>query len=234
MSSDPAPPRPSGPLRTVWAALIGAAAGALAVAGYVSLAGSGAPTATAEPQPVLATNPHPVSAQGIADMTDKLVQRLTTQPDDADGWAMLARSYAVSGRHNEAVDPFAKALALRPDDPTLLADYADTLAMTRQRSLEGEPSRLVERALEIDANHVKALWLAGTAAFDRRDYARAIELWERLRQVSPPDSPFVPQVQAGIDEARQLAAAQVPSGIRSFAPRTTDPLPETGKAVGTK
>lgn len=235
MSSDCAPQRPSQP----WLA---AAAGigvvvAVAVAGALWLAASTAAPPPATPQQALDAGPHPVSPQGIAEITDQLAQRLKTHPDDVEGWAMLARSYAVTGRHADALEPFAKALALRPDDPTLLADYADALAMTRQRSLEGEPSRLVERALAIDASHLKALSLAGTAAFDRRDYARAIELWERLRDVAPRESPFAESVQASIDEARQLVVAQTSSGIRSFAPRTAGPASSAvgmGEATGAR
>lgn len=232
MNSDAAPQRPSRP----WlAAAVGiGVVVAVAAAGTLWLTASTAPPPPATPQQALDASPHPVSPQGIAEMTDQLAQRLQTHPDDAQGWAMLARSYAVTGRHADALEPFAKALALRPDDPTLLADYADAMAMTHQRSLEGEPSRLVERALAIDANHLKALSLAGTAAFDRRDYARAIELWERLREVAPPDSPFVEQVQASIDEARQLAVAQTSTGIRSFAPRTTSTAAAAGKAAGAR
>ena len=60
----------------------------------------------------------------------------------------------------------------KPRDAELLADLADVLAMTRSQRLQGEPEKLVLRALEIDPQNLKALALAGTAAFERKDFAR--------------------------------------------------------------
>jgi cytochrome c-type biogenesis protein CcmH len=153
-----------------------------------------------------AADPHAMGFGDIAALADKLAGRLEQQPDDAEGWAMLARSYSVLGRHADAAGAFKRAAALRTDDADLLADYADALAMANNRSLEGEPLRLVQRALKLDPNNLKALSLAGTAAFDRRDYASAIEFWQRVSAVGPSDNEFVQQVQDSIAEARASLA----------------------------
>ena len=89
----------------------------------------------------------------------------------------------------------------------MLADYADALAMARGRNLEGEPFALVKRALAVDPEHIKALALAGTAEFERRNYAAAIAYWERILKVVPPDSEFARSVTGSIAEARALAGA---------------------------
>ena len=149
---------------------------------------------------------HSITMEQIEGMAEKLAARLKEQPNDVDGWAMLGRSYAVLGKPQQALPAFKQAMALRPDDPVLLADYADTLALVNGRNLEGEPSRLIARALELDPNNLKALSLAGTAAFVRKDYALALRHWEKMAQISP-DSDFVKQIQGGIEEARTLAAA---------------------------
>jgi cytochrome c-type biogenesis protein CcmH len=166
-----------------------------------------------------AAAPHALGPEQIAAMTEQLAARLAKQPDDANGWAMLARSHAMSGQHAKAVEAFRKAEALRPDDPVLLADFADALAMTQQRSLLGEPLKLVQRALKADPANLKALSLAGTEAFDRRDYLAAIRYWESLQKAGGPDSVFVQQIQGGISEARQLAGL-VPSAGGTGDPAT--------------
>jgi cytochrome c-type biogenesis protein CcmH len=159
-----------------------------------------------------------ITFEQIEAMTQKLADRLKQQPDDVKGWTMLGRSYAVMGRHADAVPAFKQALALKPDDPNLLADYADALAVVNGRKLEGEPSKLIARALEIDPNNLKALSLAGTAAFLRKDFAGALRHWEKLAQVAP-DSDFARQIQGGIDEARRLAGGPV-AGTQAQAPGT--------------
>jgi cytochrome c-type biogenesis protein CcmH len=127
------------------------------------------------------------------------------QPNDAEGWSMLARSYSVLGRHPEALAAYEKAVALRKDDPSLLADYADSLAVKNNRNLEGEPMKLVERALKLDPKHLKALSLAGSYAFARKDYLGAIKHWEKVVAIGPADNAFVQQFGPAIAEARDLA-----------------------------
>ncbi|MDP9044646.1 MAG: tetratricopeptide repeat protein, partial [Pseudomonadota bacterium] len=146
-----------------------------------------------------------VTPEQVSAMVDRLAQRLKERPDDAEGWQMLARSYVVLGKHADSIAAFRQAVRLAPANPDLLADFADALAMANGRSLAGEPSALVERALKIDANNPKALALAGTAAFDRHDYKGAVAAWETLAKLPGADASFVQQLQGSIAEARQLA-----------------------------
>ena len=101
-------------------------------------------------------------------------------------------------------------MELRPDDANLIADYADALAMASGRSLDGEPARLVERALKIDPDNLKALSLGGTVAFNSGNYPRAIALWERMAGLAGPGE-GAQQIQAGIDEARRRMAVGPPA-----------------------
>jgi cytochrome c-type biogenesis protein CcmH len=162
-----------------------------------------------------------VTAAQIDAMVEKLSARLKEQPSDLEGWLMLGRSYAVLNRHEQASAAFKQALALKPDDPALLADYADTLAASNGGNLEGEPMRLLNRALQIDPNNQKALALAGFAAFNRKDYALALRHWEKLAQIAP-DGGFTRMIQGGIDETRRRMAdaGQPPrAALAAVAPR---------------
>ncbi len=152
-----------------------------------------------------ASAPHGTNSDQVVSMTDRLAERLKQQPRDAEGWAMLARSYSVLGRHPEALKAYEKAVALGKDDANLLADYADSLAMQNNRVLAGEPLKLVERALKMDPRNPKALSMAGSEAFDRQDYGRAIQYWQQLVDQGPGDSPMVRQILPGLEQARQLA-----------------------------
>jgi cytochrome c-type biogenesis protein CcmH len=179
----------------------------LALAGYAWTGSPGVPSA-GPPSAAAAEggNPHAGGAVDEAQFVaavEQLAERLKDQPDDVEGWAMLARSYGMLGRLDDALPAYQKAVALNGRDARLLADYADTLALKNDRNLEGEPLALVERALKIEPTNVKALSLAGAAAFNRRDYAGAVRYWERVVQHAPSDSPYLPQVQASIAEARE-------------------------------
>ena len=156
--------------------------------------------------------PHALGNEQMAGMVEALAEKLKSKPDDAEGWAMLARSYATLGRHAESVPAYAKALALSPRDAALMADYADALALQQERRLSGTPQQWIDKALALDPAQPKARLLAGTAAFDRKDYAAAIRHWEQAAKSAPPDSALAQQARAGLEDARQLAGIKPPDG----------------------
>ena len=158
-------------------------------------------------RPQQSDSAHGLGQQQMDAMIARLAARLETNPQDAKGWVMLARAQAVLGRFDQASSAYAKSLEIFPNDAQLLADYADALAMVRGGRLSGEPEKLIERALRADPDNAKALALAGTLAFDNRDFALAIEHWERLRRSIPLDSEFAKSVQASIAEAKSLSTA---------------------------
>lgn len=179
-------------------------------AGHPSTAG-GAPGGAASAG---AAAPHELGAAQMAEMVSRLTARLEQNPKDAEGWAMLARTHAVSGQHALAVPAFRKAAELKPDDAVLLADFADALAMTQQRKLSGEPLQLVLRALKVAPDNLKALSLAGTEAFNREDWAAAVRYWDKLTQLGGADNVFVRQVQGGLEEARQRGGSTAASAVK--------------------
>ena len=211
----PVAPKPSSRLViTLTIAILAVAAGGYWWMGSPTLVGGG-PVASGSPAGGASGGAggeasHPTSTEQIAAMVDKLAARMKEAPDDAEGWAMLARSYTVLGRHPEALTAYEKAVKLRKDDPQLLADYADSLAVKNDRKLAGEPMKWVEAALKLDPKNLKALALAGTYAFERKDYAAAVKYWDQVVEVGPPDSNYVQQVQAGLVEARQLGGLPPP------------------------
>ncbi len=143
-----------------------------------------------------------VDEQQIKQMIDTLAAKLKDKPDNPQGWAMLARSYKAVGRFEEAQQAFEKAGAIVNTDPDLLVDYAELLAIRAGNNLEGKPQQMIDEALRLNPEHPMGLMMAGIAAYQRTDYKSAIVLWEKLRNLMPPDSADTQQIQANIDDAR--------------------------------
>jgi cytochrome c-type biogenesis protein CcmH len=143
----------------------------------------------------------------IVAMVESLAKKVRDRPDDATGWALLARSMAALGRFPEASDAYAHLVKIAPGDPQILADYADALGMAQGGTLAGHPAELAKQALAIDPKHRKALALAGTAAMDAGDYASALQHWQALGAELTPGSEDELQVRAILDEVRLKAAA---------------------------
>ncbi len=146
-----------------------------------------------------------MSPEQLVAAADALRARLKSRPSDAEGWATLARIHTAMNRHSEAVTAFGKAIALRDNDAALLADFAEARAVANNGNLDGEPTVLLQRALALDPTQRKALSLAATAAFDRKDYTAAVAHWDALIAVAPADDPVAQKARRSVVEARQLA-----------------------------
>jgi len=147
-----------------------------------------------------------VSRQQIDSMLEKLVSRLKENPDDTKGWVLLARSYKMLGRFPEAAEAYSHGTALVETDPALLADYAEVLVQINGGRFGGKADELIQKALKIDANEPQALFLAGAAASDRKDFSAVANYWSRLLQQLEPGSEEAKSLQAAVGKAREIVA----------------------------
>ena len=192
-----------------------AAAIAIGVAWFARL---GPRSASTEAPPRAVSTPasaaHPLSDEQLERSIAQMNERVKANPKDAPSWAMLAHSYDMLGRYVDASKSYAKLIELLPNDPQVLVDAADSLALARGRRLEGEPMKLIERALALDPKNLKALSLAGTEAFDRKDAAQALTYWKRARELVK-DGPIAEEIDASIAAANTLKAG---GGAAASAP----------------
>jgi cytochrome c-type biogenesis protein CcmH len=144
--------------------------------------------------------------QRIQANVDALAEKLEQNPTDFNGWLMLANSYTSLERYDDAVNAYAKATGLKTDDADLWANYAFVLAMKNGRRLAGEPTQLLNKALQLDPENPRALQLSGSAAFEAKDYQQAIFYWEKLQKKAGPETELGQAVGQRIAEAKQLAA----------------------------
>jgi len=176
------------------------------------------PGAASAPAPAA----HALSDEQLEHMVAQSLQRVQKAPQDAAAWAMLAHSYDMLGKFAESSKAYATLARLVPRDAQVLADYADALAVANGRTLAGEPTVLVNKALEIDPRNVKALTLAGSAAFERQDFAEAVARWQAARDLAR-DPRFASEIDASLATARasakgQAAPARAAASARALAP----------------
>lgn len=203
---------------SVGGAQSGGTAAAIVLALLIPLAALGMYLWVGEPdgmRPEAAAAEHQATPKEVDEMVSRLAARLEKNPDDPRGWMMLARSYYVMKRMPEAVAAFEKAAQAVKDDADFYADYADALAMSQGRKLDGRPLQLIQLALKIDPGHPKALAMAGSEAFFRKDYPGALAYWEKLLPLLPPDSEMGKSIASGIAEARELGGIKGPVAAKA-------------------
>ena len=131
------------------------------------------PTETMSSPMAMGANSDSHEMGDLSVMAQRLAAKQEKNPENAEGWVLLAHTYVEIKQHKDAVAAFEKAVNLIPTDPQLFADYADALAVTNNGQFDAKTSELVEQALKLDPNHPKALLLAGTIAFKQANYVIA-------------------------------------------------------------
>jgi len=157
----------------------------------------------------------------IEKMVAGLATKLEKEPNNVKGWIMLARSYKAMRRFDDAERAFERLTALAPQDPQLLADYADLLATKAGGNLSGRPEQLINKALQLDPDNLQTLWLGGTAAFNRNDFGTAAQHWQRALRQLPPDSDDAKMLSNILAEAQQKAGGGQPVMASKNAPPPT-------------
>ncbi len=149
-----------------------------------------------------------MTPQQIEANVGKLSKRLEANPNDAQGWMMLGRSYMVLERFSDAASAYGRATALNANDASLWADYAEALALANGQQMAGKPLEAANRALQLDPKNERALALAGTAAFQANDYQKAIDYWQKILPLLPAGSEASKTVSDQIAKAKELAAGR--------------------------
>lgn len=154
----------------------------------------------------------------IEQMVEGLAQRLADNPEDAEGWMMLGRSYLVLDRLTDAREALDKAIALRPDNADTLANYAEVIARMADNQLNGEPTKYLADALKVNPGHPKALWLSGIAAMQRNAAPEAVRHWQVLRETGALNAEESAQLDQMIVEAGGKAPDATATAMAPAAP----------------
>ena len=181
-------------------------------------------------------NPHAGMSSGGEVRTDTgisaLEKRVAASDQDGEAMVMLARSYMEVDRFADSAKVYAKLVKLIPDEAWVWADYADAQAMAGGQTLRGKPTEFINKALQLDPNHMKALALAGSAAMERGDFSAAIKHWDKLLKQLPPGSEDAMAIQGGINEARQLLSHMKSGGKVAPTLEQIAPPQEMAAAAG--
>lgn len=167
----------------------------------------------------------------IMKMIAQVEEKTRKNPDDAEAWTILAKTYAAVRHWPEALHAYEQAYRLRPEVPAIMTGYAEALAITRGRVLDGKPIELVMAALEKEPENLKGLELAGIHAFQNQGYAKAAFYMRRLHALLPPESPFAQDILAAQKEAEKLMRQGL-TGLDNLADASATPEPPRATIQG--
>lgn len=162
-----------------------------------------------EPRALAGATASPHAQGDLHNSVQRLSERLQRQPEDLDGWLMLARSHNALGRHADAAAAYERAAERLWDDADALAAWIETRLLAADRRFDARTHELVERAVTIAPAHPDVLLFRALAAFDRDEPAAAAQALRALRDHHAPGSPDRAAIDAALDD---LAPARDPPG----------------------
>jgi len=169
----------------------------------------------------LAAAPPAEQAAAMEEAIAGLAAKLKQQPDDAQGWALLARAYQATNRLDLALDAFKQAHEHAKNDADITVEYAQALALAApDHRIRGEPRTLLEAALKIDPKNQRGLWLLGISDYQDEKYDSAIATWKTLQPLLAPDSEVARSVRNEIAEAEARRDGREPPVPEGEAPET--------------
>lgn len=143
----------------------------------------------------------------VEELVVRLEESLKQNPDSADGWFLLARTYMNMGRFDEAAEAIQEVIRLDGRTAVALAQYAQALYFANQNVMTAEIDTLLDEALQADPNEAAALGLRGISAFEAGRYQEAIDYWQNaLKFIGDPNSANA--LRAGVSEAVRRLEAQ--------------------------
>ena len=178
---------------------------------YLTLGSPQLATGLAEADPAAAST---IDQKTIDAMVVQLEQRLQDDPESAEGWLLLGRTYMALGRYDDAVPALARAHELVGDLPQVLLQYADALAMADGGRIDADVLALVNRALALEPENLTALWLAGLGAGEAGDTEKALSYLRQAQTLGARDGTPTVEIDAAIRELE----ARAPAAQQSMAP----------------
>jgi cytochrome c-type biogenesis protein CcmH len=174
--------------------------------------------------PALRGTPGEAEAPDMDRAVAGLAERLKNEPDDLEGWMLLGRAYKTMERFGPAREALSNAIRIAPENPDVMVEYAEALVLASDsRRFEGEARALLDRALTLQPDSQRGLWLLGIAAYQEQDFAAAVNAWERLLAQIPPDAEPRAALLERIAEARANAGLPPPPESLQTTPAPAAP-----------
>lgn len=153
----------------------------------------------------------------------KLRENLEQNPENLEGWVLLATSLAALRDFENAGKAYEKALGLDAGNAGLIAAYGETLVMANDGVVIPAARSAFESALEKSAREPRARFYLAIAEEQAGNNRAALDRWLALLKDSPPTAPWTKVVRQRAINAAQAAGIEPDSIVPPPAAAATKP-----------
>jgi cytochrome c-type biogenesis protein CcmH len=174
--------------------------------------------------PLAARMDAPLQNRSIESMVAQVEAHLEKNPDDGQGWQVVAPVYMRMGRFNDAVRARAQTIRLLGSNAEREADLGEAQVAAANGVVTADAKATFERALKADAANVKAQYFAGLAAEQDGKPEEAARIWRAMLVAAPANAPFRPLVQKSLARVDPNAQVLEPKA-QAIEPKAVQPGP---------
>lgn len=148
--------------------------------------------------------------QQMSSVIQAIEKRSQQRPQNLHYRSLLGRYYMGQEDYARAAATYKTLAQEVPGDSQVLAFAAQAGYLANNRQLSDTGRLQAEQSLAIDARQRTALGLLGMASFEQGQFVAAVNYWQRLLALEPPNSESAQMISGIIERARQqIAGAEV-------------------------
>jgi len=156
----------------------------------------------------------------LSELVKGLERQLEENPDNADGWFLLGRTYMNLSQYADAVRAYRRLDELQPDNSPVQIALADALSMQNGGQIPQQAVQLLGAVYQREPENVIALWLLGRASLQQEAPGLALEFWSKAYPLLDEE----PEMQAELGSAIRELESQ--TGLSTNIPRAEAALPD--------
>lgn len=162
----------------------------------------------------------------LQDALDKTKAEAEAAPDSVDSWLKLAMAAARAEAFDTEISALKTALAMTDGNIAVKSMLAEAMARKADGLITLPVRTLIDEVLTEQPDEPRALYLSGLAAFQDEAYPLAIQRWQRLRQISSADAPWIAMIDQNLKQAAEAGGITLPTrqAEDKEASRTSAPL----------
>ena len=201
----------------------------------------GSPQLPDQPLAGRGTGPEMQRGSEFDNVVAGLISRLEENPNDLEGWTLLARSYAFMGRFNDAVGAYREAEALSPGDNNIAIALGESIVFSRDGMVTPAARQQFEVVLAREPEHPIARYYIGLARAQSGAGQEALEIWRKLASEADPSEEWLPQLRSqlqvlaeelGVEVPEAMSAGNEAQSVRSPATSPSGPSAADIEAAG--
>jgi len=164
-------------------------------------------------QPLAARLTAPPEGQSVEELVARVERHLAQNPEDGQGWAVIAPVLMRMGDAQGAARAYSNAVRLLGPSPELVTDMGEAMTMANEGMISAGARAAFEQAVELDPAAVKPRFFLALALGQEGKTDEAILAWQSLLEGADPEAVWVP---AAMDELYKLGgeAPEMASQLR--------------------